>query len=251
LLSFEAMENVVKNYLLDQKVVMFQDIKAYRTSSDAVLLSAMVDNIKDGAKILDIGSGVGGVSLCLAYRFSKAHITGFEIQPDLVALANKNAKENGFENLTYITHDIRQKKAPLDFCSVDVVVTNPPYGVSGTKSPNKSKATAHNIEDFSLEKWLKFCLKMLKPFGTLYLIHRAEALDEILSVLYAKAGDINVLPIFSKEGQNAKRVIIKAQKDSKAPLKILPPLIVHNSDGHTKAAEAILRDGKSYFDAMV
>ncbi|MBO7605334.1 MAG: methyltransferase domain-containing protein [Elusimicrobiaceae bacterium] len=242
------MENITNDYLLGKKVKIFQKKDGYKTSSDAVLLSSFVQSAKDGYHILDVGSATGGISLCLAYRLKNANIAGFEIQPDLADLANLSAEANGFSNLKYFTHDIKQKKAPFDFCSFDAVVTNPPYAKDGSVSPNKSKALAHTQNDMTLEQWLSFCLKMLKPFGKLYLIHKAEALDEILNILYQKTGDITILPIYSKKGQNATRVIIRAQKDSKAPLKILPPFVVHNLKGYTPAAEAILRDGKSYFE---
>ena len=41
-------------------------------------------------RILDLGAGVGGVSLCLAARLNKVQITAVELDPVLVALAQKN-----------------------------------------------------------------------------------------------------------------------------------------------------------------
>ena len=242
------MTDCIKNYLLNQKVQLFQSAHKYKTSSDAVLLASMVHKLKKGAKILDVGSGTGSVSLCLAYRFPDADITGFEIQDELVEVSNMSAEVNQFKNLKYICYDINNKKPPYSFCSFDCVITNPPYLTSGTKSPNMSKAIAHNGENITLQEWLAFCIKMLKPFGELYLIDKAEKSDEILSILYQKTGNITVLPIYSKQGQKAKRVIIRAQKDSKAGVNILPPLIIHNENGHTPQADQILRGGKSYFE---
>ena len=89
---------------------------------------------------------------------------------------------------------------------------------------------------------------MLKPFGYIYLINRAEAITETLSTLSHKAGNIQIIPLYSKENQIAKRVMIIAQKDSKTPTKILPPFYTHEQDGsYTKEAQKILREGCSYF----
>ena len=129
------------------------------------------------------------------------------------------------------------------------MVTNPPFEKNGTKSPNESKAKAHNEQGLSLRQWLEFCLKMLRPYGFLYLIHRAEALDEILDVLRSKAGNVGVVPMYSRKGRSAKRVLVMAQKCAKAPLKILPPLVVHSEAGYTPEAKKILEDGMSFFDA--
>ncbi|MBQ1612591.1 MAG: methyltransferase [Alphaproteobacteria bacterium] len=70
------------DYLLDKKIKIFQPVDGYRASSDAVLLSSAIQKVKTGETILDLGSGTGAISLCLAHRFPQANITGFEIQND-------------------------------------------------------------------------------------------------------------------------------------------------------------------------
>ena len=239
------------DYLLDKQVKILQPVDGYRASTDAVLLSAMVEDIANHAKVLDVGSGTGAVSLCLAQRFQQknAEIIGLEIQPELVALSNASAAANHFDFLQYLQTDIRQKQSfeKLKPCSFDVVISNPPYSLNDLPSPNNSKATAHNMQSFDLSGWIGFCLKMTKPFGHIYMVHRAEALPQICSVLSGKAGALRVLPIYSKSRQNAKRVIVVAQKDSKAPCLILPPFITHTQTGqYTPEAEEILRAGKSF-----
>ena len=241
------------DYLLDKKVKIFQPTNGYRASSDAVLLSAMADDIKSGSRILDVGSGTGAISLCLAQRLQKqeVEIHGLELQTELAELANLSAAANGFSFVRFHPADIRQKITSENIlpCSFDVVISNPPYSEHDMPSPNKSKATAHNQHDFSLEKWVLFCLKMAKPFGRIYLVHRAEALPQICSALQGKAGNLTILPLYSKNAQNAKRVIVSAQKDSKAPCKILPPFVIHDDAGkYTPAAESILRQGKTFAD---
>ena len=239
------------DYLLDKKIKIFQPENGYRTSSDAVLLSSL-PKIKSGEKILDVGSGTGGISLCLAHRTKDfaSEIIGIELQKDLAELADMSAKANNFADfLQYINADIREK-IPLENCTFHHVITNPPYAQNDMPSPNESKAFAHNHHDFSLKKWLEFCLKMLRPFGFLYVIHRAEALSDILFALHKKTGNIQVFPLYSKKGQAAKRVMIVAQKDSKTPLKIHPPFVVHADNGeYTAEAELILRKGEDFFTA--
>lgn len=238
------------DYLLNKKIKIFQPLNGYRASTDAVLLSSMIHSIKKGQRILDVGSGTGPISLCLAERFKNLspEILGIDVQKDLVELANLSAKENCFNFLKFINADIR-KKIPLDNCSFQHVITNPPYTNHDLPSPNPSKATAHNMLDFSLEEWLKFCIKMTAPFGFLYTINRAEAVNEIIASLYGKMGNMKIIPLFSKNNQNAKRVIVIAQKDSKAPTLIYRGITLHEDDGrYSCEAEAILREGKSFFD---
>ena len=242
------MKKYSKDFLLGEKVKIYQPIDGYRASSDAVFLSSLIGYLKEGDNILDVGSGTGAVSLCLAYRFPEAAIVGVDIQPDLIDLSNKSAVANGFKNLSYINADIFSKKIPLKGGSFAHVVTNPPYFENEHPSPSLSKSIAHNMTGFSLEQWIHFCLKMLKSNGWLYLINRAQNLTDILSALKGKAGNIRLVVLYSKSGQNAKRVLICAQKSSKAPLEILPTFKVHAQNGtFTTSAQSILRNGKSFF----
>ena len=244
-------DNHTNDYLLDKKIKIFQPLDGYRASSDAVLLSAMPENNLKNARILDVGSGTGAISLCLAYRLQKnnVQISGFELQEELVSLSNKSAEANGFDFVHFYRADIRNKIEIPEYkpCSFDVVISNPPYSEHDMPSPNMAKAVAHNHQNFDLNHWLAFCLKSLKPFGKLYLVNRAESLADICTFLQGKAGNITVLPIYSKQEQIAKRVIVAAQKDSKAPCRILPPLVMHDSAGkYTAEGDKILRKGLSF-----
>ena len=121
------MPDYTEDYLLDKKIKIFQPNDGYRAAIDAVLLSAAVEKLRPGDNILDIGSGTGAVSLCLAQRFFELapQITGVEIQPMLAELSNMSATANNFSFLKYINADIFD--CGLPFCSFAHVVSNPPY----------------------------------------------------------------------------------------------------------------------------
>ena len=246
------MIDYTNDYLLNLKVKIFQPVNGYRSSTDAVLLSSLPDKVKKGDAVLDVGSGTGAISLCLAHRFRQLGISicGFELQKELASLSAQSAAANGFSDfLNYCCTDIRSRNIPFPPGSFQHVITNPPYSAADMKSPNPGKSLAHNFEHFSLGEWIRFCLKMLAPFGYFYTVNRAEALPEILCALHGRAGENVIIPIYSKTGQSAKRVIVCARKDSKGPAAVLPGFTVHNDDGtYTPSAEAILRDGKSFWE---
>lgn len=245
------MQDYTQDYLLNQKVQIFQPINGYRASTDAVFLSSLINKVKKGQSILDVGSGTGAVSLCLARRFAKEEIkiVGLELQEQLAQLSNLSAQKNGYDKfLKYINCNIKDK-IDLPNCSFDHVITNPPYSEKDMPSPNNSKAFAHNHHDLNLEAWISFCIKMIKPKGFFYMINRAEAIDDILYCLHERLGNITIIPLYSKPEQDAKRIMIMAQKDSRAATKINSGLIVHNSDGeYTPQAEKILRQAHAFFD---
>ncbi len=235
-----------ENYLLDKKVKIYQPLDGYKASSDAVWLAAAVTKIKNGDSVLDVGAGTGAVSLCLAERFKNANIsvTGIELQSLLAEAAKKSASDNGFTFVNFICENIFETR--LTPCSFSHVITNPPYALKDMPSPNPSKATAHNFQFEDLEQWINFCIKMLKPFGYFYIINRAEALDDILATIHNRLGGIEIFPLYSKDGQPAKRIIIRAQKDSKAPLILHSGISVHNLDGsYSEKAESVLRKGNA------
>lgn len=246
------MAEYTNDYLLNRQVKIFQPVDGYRASTDAVILSSLVQKVKKNDKILDVGSGTGAISLCLAARFQEIQpqITGIEIQPELAELSARSAEANGFSAfLHYVNADIRQKITAVPPCSFRHVITNPPYSDHDMPSPNPGKALAHNLQQFDLSSWLRFCLKMLAPKGLLYLINRAEAVTEIITALYGRTGGLKIIPLFSKPGQTAKRVMIIAEKDSKAPAAILPGLTVHTPEGgYTDEAFQILRGGRGFFE---
>ena len=61
--------------LLDGRVTFLQPRHGYRVAIDPVLLAAAVP-ARSGDRILDLGSGTGAASLCLAARLQDVHVTG-------------------------------------------------------------------------------------------------------------------------------------------------------------------------------
>ena len=76
-------------------------------------------------------------------------------------------------------------------------------------------------------------------------IHRADRLADLLTLLGQTAGSFSVRPVHPFADEPAKRVLVQAIKTGKAPLRLLPPLVLHDRAGgkHTAEAEAILRCG--------
>ncbi|MDP3633612.1 MAG: methyltransferase, partial [Phenylobacterium sp.] len=126
----------------------------------------------------------------------------------------------------------------------DAVMANPPYfdDPKALRAPAPAKQGAW-MADGGLQAWTSFLLKAVREGGAITLIHRADRLADILSLLAPKAGSFQVRPIHAHADAPAKRVLVRALKTGKAPLQLLPPLVLHPREGakHTAEAEAILR----------
>ena len=57
------------------------------------------------------------------------------------------------------------------------------------------------------------------------------------------SASFSIRPIHAFADEPAKRVLVQAIKTGKAPLRLLPPLVLHDRSGakHTAEAEAVLR----------
>jgi tRNA1(Val) A37 N6-methylase TrmN6 len=94
----------------------------------------------------------------------------------------------------------------------------------------------------ALGDWLATGLKRTVSGGTFTAIIRADRLGEALRALPDTG--IAVFPLWPKEGEAAKRVIVQVRKGSREALRLLPGLVLHAEGGkNTPQCEAILREG--------
>lgn len=234
--------------LLGGLVRLKQPRKGQRASADAVMLAAAIV-AKSGAQVLELGCGSGVAMLCVAARLKSVSVAGLELQPDLAALCARNIAVNSFEDRLRVHEgDLRARRiAGLAPNSFDQVFANPPYfDVARHRvSPHAGRATARaEAEDADVGHWVAAMLRYAKPNAGLTLIHKAERLGDILAALDSKAGAIRVIPLWSRPGQPAKRVIVRAVKGSKAPLTLTPGLVLHQPDGsYLPEIDAVLRAG--------
>jgi tRNA1(Val) A37 N6-methylase TrmN6 len=238
---------------LGGRISIIQPRGGHRAGSDAVFLAAAVP--AGGAKrVLDAGAGVGVAGLCLLARAPDLNVTAVEIDAGLCALAEQNAARNGFgERFKVVNADVSApakalREAGLTREGYDQVIANPPFHIEGAvrPAPDRARAAAHVMGAEGLAGWVRFLATFAAPKGRLSLIHRAECLAELLSLLDRRFGDIAVFPLFPKKDEPATRIIVQGRKGSRAWLRLLPGLVLHEGDGsYTAKAEAVLRGGEA------
>jgi tRNA1(Val) A37 N6-methylase TrmN6 len=77
----------------------------------------------------------------------------------------------------------------------------------------------------------------------LTLIHRVEALSELLAALDGRFGAVAIRPLAARDGAPATRVIVSGKKGSRAPLRLLAPLVLHDADGgYSTRVRSIIED---------
>lgn len=233
---------IAENALLGGRIRLRQPVKGYRAGMDAALLAAAVA-AEPGQRVIEAGCGAGAVLMQIAARRPDAALTGLERDPALAALARENAVLNGAE-ATILTGDIAAGFRSLGLPPFDWAVSNPPF----FDDPGALRAPAHGkrgawMADDGLKAWTGFLLKAVREGGRIVVIHRADRLADLLALLGDKAGSFAVRPVHPHADEPAKRVLVSAVKTGKAPLRLLPALVLHERGGakHTAEAEAILR----------
>jgi tRNA1(Val) A37 N6-methylase TrmN6 len=256
-MSGSATEDIAPNTtddgFLGNRLKLLQPEKGYRAGLDAVLLAASVP-AREGERALEAGAGVGVASLCLAARVPGLEVAGLELQPDLVRLAERNIERNGLSGrVSILEGDIGL--SPRDLAALGLepnsfhhVFANPPFHDPATSPapPDAGKAQAHLTLGSDLGDWVRFCCTLARPKGIVTFIHRADALAGLLAAMTGHLGGIEIFPLWPAAGKSAARIIVRGQRDSRAPLIIRPGLVLHGRDGRfTDRAEAILRGGEA------
>jgi len=236
--------DATESALLGGRVRLLQPEKGYRAGMDAALLAAAVA-AKPGDRVFEAGCGAGAVLMQIAARRPGVVLTGLEREAPAADLARRNAALNVVADRVDIrTGDVADGFRALDLPAFDWAVSNPPFFDDETalRAPAPGKRAAW-IADDGLAAWTGLLLKSVREGGRILVIHRADRLADLLALLGEKAGSFSILPIQPFADQPAKRVLIQAIRTGRAPLRLLPALILHDRTGakHTPEAEAILR----------
>lgn len=239
-------KRVPPDKLLDGRIVIHQPKYGYRSAIDPVFLAAAIPDQK-GARVLDVGSGVGAASLCYASRASSSEIIGLELQSELVSLAKQNILANQLgATMRVVSGDLLKPPPELEPSSFDEVMANPPYlrAEHGSFLVDESRAMSTIEGEADLSSWVEFCVGMARISGSITFIHRSDRLDELLTLLGRSVGGIVVFPLWPSAGRPAKRVIVRARRGSTSPLCLASGMTLHaGGNKFTKEAEDILRNG--------
>lgn len=198
----------------------------YNPTSDAVWLAAFVDDTPK--TVLDVGTGTGGVALCLMARIPNIKMTAIDISPDMLDAARENFALNN-QTAEFVNTDIITWRTGQTF---DLVITNPPY-FNGTPAAHN----AHHNAD--LVQWTRKCIARVKPGGMFAIIVDTPKTAVILAEMTRHCGDFRVLPLFSNKNV-AERVLLSGRVGRAPHTQFFQGINMNNAQ--------ILRHGKSIAD---
>lgn len=219
---------------------LIQKPKDFCYGVDAVILSdfAAKNMKKTPNSMVDLGTGTGVIPLMLSHKTEAKKIYGVEVQKDSFERAVRNAKINGLEEkISFIHGDVKQFSEWGEALkgSVDAVVSNPPYFISGGGIINDlaPKTIARHETTAGLEDFMACAAYLLKPKGDFFMVHRPSRLADICC--YGRANGLepkNMCFVSPKKGSIPNILLIHLVKGGGKELKFQEPLAVYDDNGN-------------------
>ena len=209
---------------------IYQDDNFFKFSLDSVLLAEYVKNPHQKKSILELCAGNCAVSMILTTKTSST-IVAVEIQDEIYELGKESIIYNNLENqINLVKSDVKDTKNYFPGNNFDVIVCNPPYFEKADSSyVNDEKIKAHARHEIliSLQEIIEISSKMLNLNGELYIVHRAERIDEIINYCHLYNVNVkNIQFISTKTGKEPRLVLIRAVRGSNKGVKIAPELCI-------------------------
>ncbi|MGE0108527.1 MAG: tRNA1(Val) (adenine(37)-N6)-methyltransferase [Bdellovibrionales bacterium] len=234
------------DFLLDSRICVEQPSEGYRIAVDTLLLASTISE-NNGARILDMGCGVGGVMLAVACRLESAHITGLELQSDLAELCRKNIERNHFAGRLSVEEGSATQAQSHMAAQFDQVMMNPPFHDSARHdgSPNKSKERANLEQRGEIEQWIASAAHATHEDGVLSMITRTDRRDEMIEKLNVHFPHLYIKPIWSNDKGRSKRILLRGFKKGETGVWEQPPFILYGPDGrYSEAGNRLLREAE-------
>ena len=88
-------------------------------------LAWLREEAREEARILEVGTGSGNIAVALGSFLPGSRVTTLEVSPAATAVAMRNCRRHGVENVECVTGDFAAAQFPPG--AFDMVIANPPY----------------------------------------------------------------------------------------------------------------------------
>ena len=202
---------------------LYQPTSGYCYNSDSIFLYDFISRFKPKGELLDVGCGVGIISLLLTRDFP-LQTSIIDKQEKMLSYAKHNFALNNLQVKYYLgDFEVHQTEDRYDY-----IVSNPPfYDASVTQSENTHLNIARYAHHLPIEGFIKKVKTFLRPKGWFIFCYDAKQVDILLQHL--RIHGINpekIQFVHSKIDRDSKLVMIAARNNSKSMTQILPPFVV-------------------------
>ncbi|MEG1706679.1 MAG: methyltransferase, partial [Clostridia bacterium] len=185
-------------------------------------------------KIVELCSGSGVISILIAKKFRPKKIVAVEIQSDLAEMSERSIALNDLQEVVTVVNADLINCHKFIGTGYDIVVVNPPYRKQGAgeKQEEDSIALCRHEIAVNLSQVIAESSRLLNSKGSMYLVHQAERLTEIVLLCHDNKMEVKELTLVcSHPGDAPNLVLARAVKDGKAGVKINAPIIMFDEFG--------------------
>ena len=225
--------------------VLYQQKKGFRFGTDSVLLawfaSSFARKAKDGTfrktSFLELGSGCGGASMCVAARLPDSEIDCTEIMGSAYEVLCKNIGANKVgDRVRAYNCDIRQMPDEVRQKQYDVVFTNPPFfneskgNKTDSSASSDEKLAGRFEENGTAEDFIRAAkARVIPSYGHIVMVMKANRLAEIITLMNDyRISPVKLMTVHPLAGRNASSFLIAGKiGGTSSSLTVLPPLILN------------------------
>ena len=219
---------------------LYQPTSGYCYNSDSIFLYDFISSFKPKGKLLDVGCGVGIISLLLTRDFN-IQTSIIDKQEKMITYAKHNFALNNLDVKSYLG-DFIQLQTDERF---NYIISNPPFYDSNVQqSENTHLNIARYAHHLPIEDFIAKVKKLLKPRGYFIFCYDAKQVDLLLHYLTSYGITVETMQfVHSKIDRESKLVMIAARMGSKSMTRVLPPFIVFDEKSvyREKAIKAFAR----------
>ena len=205
---------------------LYQPTSGYCYNSDSIFLYDFISTFKPKGTLLDVGCGVGIISLLLSRDFN-IETSIIDKQEKMINYAIKNYRLNALAVKSYLG-DFTEFQTDDRY---DYIISNPPfYDERVQQSEDTHLNIARYAHHLPIESFIRRVKTFLKPKGWFIFCYDAKQIDLLLHHL--KLNSINpekIQFVHSKIDRESKLVMIAARNNSKSMTTILPPFVVFDN----------------------
>ena len=211
-----------------------------KVGTDGVLVGAWAD-VEGDRSILDVGTGSGIIALMSAQRNATAHITALDIDADAVAQARTNILATEWcERMDVQCVGIDSFTSENKY---DHIISNPPYFVENTHSPNHQRNLARSAESLPFEVLVASAERLLRMGGKLSVVLPAESASLFRYVAFERLWLNRLCTVITVEGYAPKRVLMEfVMRDGPLMPRCEELLIQHRDGTYSAKYRALTKD---------
>jgi tRNA1Val (adenine37-N6)-methyltransferase len=229
---------MAKNYFQFKQFIVHQQAVPMKVCTDACLFGSWItaalkgDNF-DTAKILDIGTGTGLLSLMMAQELG-GEIDTVEIDPAATEAAIRNILLSPWKDrITIHLGDVLQFEPPMGY---RLIVSNPPFYANHLPASTAGKNLAKHENNLALEQLFVYASSHLLPNGHFSLLLPAFRLEEALA-------------LGKKQGLYIMQTALVQQTEQHTPFRVM---LIFSTKSQQAVSESItIRSGGHYTPRFV